>query len=126
MRASMALIQVSRMCSPRDLSFAVWLLNKCANRKKIVSKAGDRPGMRVGGEGVGVEQVGFTFDERGFGFVDGHGGFEEPEVGGTETPWGGIATWIPTAAKVTVSSPEPEVSPSRRQLVHTIHSISLT
>ena len=75
------------MCSPRDLSFAVWLLNKYANRRKIVSKTGDQPGARVGGGGAGVEQVGFTFDERGFGFVDGHGGFEESEVGGgTEAP----------------------------------------
>ena len=47
-----------------------------------------------------MEQVGITFDERGFGFVYGHGELEQSVVGrGKEAPSGGIATWVSMAVK---------------------------
>jgi len=67
----MALTHVSRMCSSRDFSFAGGLPKRKWEVGAIVSE--------LEGNGWAREEcrwVGFTFDERGFGFVDGHGGFE--------------------------------------------------
>ena len=72
MRASMTLTHDSRMCSSRDFSFAAG----CQNPEVgiIVSKAEGGP-LGCGRCG-GVMWGAVTFYERGFGFVDGHGGFE--------------------------------------------------
>ena len=89
-----------------DPGLADELLARFESRCNVIEQRKNRQqnGRPVGctrGEwGVGVKQVWFTFDERSFGFVNGHGEFEESEVGGgTEAPSGGIATWVSMASK---------------------------